>query len=357
MTSANRQPRNTPEGGTSPTGETKISGLGRRARNPTPATRSSRLPRRTHPSQRTLLDISTRLQPRDYVLAQLLGEHQTLTTDQIAAVLFTSTRTCRNRLNVLRDMGFIDRFTARHGAGHGTGHSARTPLHWVAGRLSARYAALAAGEPAPTAKALRERQDAIVSGRHLRHRDGLNQFFIDLLTRARAHPHTRLARWWSGPRTTATIGRHIRPDGHGVWREHHDADHDAVRDVGFYLEHDTGTETHNTLIAKLKPYQELRRLGGPAYPLLFWLPATARETKLHHRLADTDLTDLTVATAARDHAAHNIAGPIWRVAGNGHRRLRLAELPADTDPAGPYHPGPATDEQDPLALLRLTTGD
>jgi hypothetical protein len=37
--------------------------------------------------------------------------------------------------------------------------------------------------------------------------------------------------------------------------------------------------------------------------------------------------------------------------GNGRRRHRLAELPADIGAPGPFHPGPPTIEQDPLYLL------
>jgi len=64
-----------------------------------------------------------------------------------------------------------------------------------------------------------------------------------------------------------------------------------------------------------------------------------------------------VATAARDAVAgHGPAGPVWRVAGNGRRRLRLAELPCQLGEPGAYHPGPPAPEQDPLYLLRDDTG-
>src|SRR5207247_2448540 len=101
------------------------------------------------------------------------------TTDQIASVLFTSPRTCRNRLNVLRRIGFIDWFMPVHPR-HG-----RLPVHWVPGRLSARYVALYHGQPAPSTRAVRDERDAYTSAAtrigHLLHADGTNQFFIDLL--------------------------------------------------------------------------------------------------------------------------------------------------------------------------------
>jgi hypothetical protein len=41
------------------------------------------------------------------------------------------------------------------------------------------------------------------------------------------------------------------------------------------------------------------------------------------------------------------------VAGNGRRRLRLAQLPGTVRPAGlAYHPGLPVPEEDPLYLLR-----
>jgi hypothetical protein len=140
----------------------------------------------------------------------------------------------------------------------------------------------------------------------------------------------------------------VRPDGHGVWR-----DHDTT--AGFYLEHDRGTEPIGRLITKLEPYRRLRRDGGPGYPVLFWLPATARETNLHARLAEAPLAGLAVATAARDAADHP-AEAVWRLAGNGRRRMRLAELPNQPGRPGPYNPGPATPDQHPLRLLPQQTG-
>lgn len=295
--------------------------------------------RRSHINGRSLIRLSWRLQPRDYVLAQLLDEHRVLTTDQIASVLFPSPRTCANRLGTLRRAGFIDSFIPVRTTTLGR------PVHWVPGLLSARYVALSRGEAPPTARYLRERQDAMVANTHLAHTVGANQFFIDLLTTTKGRPHTRLARWWGSARTAAALGRRVRPDGHGVWVH-------GEHQVGFFVEHDTGTETLGRLAAKVEPYARLRRDGGPDYPLLFWLPATTRETNLHKRLAAVERSGLTVATAVRDHAHnHGPAGAVWRVIGNGRRRLTLAELPSRPGEPGPYHPGPATTEQHPLYLL------
>jgi hypothetical protein len=285
----------------------------------------------------SLVRASTRLQPRDHALALLLDDHRVLTTAQLAAVLFNAPRTCARRLADLRTIGFIDRFTA-----HRPG---RRPLTcWVPGLLSARYAALTRGHRPPTPAAVRERQDATLASPQLAHTLGVNQFFIDLLTHARSNPATRLARWWPAPRAAAAVGRRISPDGHGIWR------HDD-REVGFWLEHDTGTEPLTRVTAKLHAYQRLHTDGGPNYPILFWLPTTTRETNLHRHLAELPPIGATIATAARD-AAANPTQPVWLLATDtGRQRRTLADLPADAGHPGPYHPGPATPDDDPLHLI------
>jgi hypothetical protein len=295
-------------------------------------------PRRTRPTTDSLLRIASRLQPRDYTLAHLLDEHRYLTTAQITGLLFSSARTCRNRLDALRRIGFIDWFMPVLSTG------ARLPVHWVPGALSVRYVALSRGERPPSLKAVREYQDRRLSARHVPHNDGANQFGVDLLVHARTHSEARLVRWWASARTASAINHNARPDGHGVWRE-------GDRLVAYLLEHDTGTETIGALTRKVAAYRAVRAGGGPAWPVLFWLPTTAREANLHRRL-NGSARGLVVATAARDAAAeHGPAGPVWRLVGNGRRRLRLSELNCQIGQAGAYHPGPPLPEQDPLYHL------
>jgi hypothetical protein len=279
-----------------------------------------------------------RLQPRDYVLAHLLDQYGTLTTPQIAAVLFDSISTARARLYQLRPAAWLDCFTPARGGG-------RLPTHWVLGQLGATYTAHHDGRVPPSPRAVRQRAEAIAASAHLQHADGANQFFIDLLARARRHPETRLARWWPPARTAAATGRRIHPDGHGVWEV-------DGHQVGFWLEHDTGTETMGRLIDKLAPYRRLRRDGGPDYPVLFHLPNPTRETNLHRRLnGQTATLGITVATACHhDHPACRV----WKLAGNGRGRVALIDLPSHPGRPGPYHPGPPTPSQDPLYLLTIT---
>jgi hypothetical protein len=336
MTSDQRQPRNIPAGDIPRPGVTA-------PRTPRTSSTSSHTRRRSRTAD-DLLAISWRLEPRDYVIAHLLSEHRFLTTTQIAAVLFTSLRTCRNRLNTLRAIGFIDWFMPVR-PGHG-----RQPVHWVPGRLSTRYVALYKGEKAPTPRAVRDQRNSYPSHGtkigHLIHDDGVNQFFIDLLVHTRTHPDTRLARWWSAGAVFAKVNHNTRPDAHGVWRE-------GDREVAFFLEHDTGSEDHPDRAAKLPGYRLLRE-KHMQWPVLFWLPTTTIETNLHRYLAGRT-RGVLVATASRDYAgAHGgPAGPVWKVVGNGRRRLRLPELHGPVGPSGvAYHPGPPEPDEDPLYLLR-----
>jgi hypothetical protein len=297
----------------------------------------------THsPAPDSLLGISRRLECRDYALAYLLDEHLTFTAEQITRMLFASERTCANRLTKLRKLGFVDWFAPKRPVG-------RLAAQWVAGLLSARCVALARDERPPTAAAVRRMQDRIAMRTHLGHLVGSNQLGVDLIAHARRNPGFALVRWWSGARISASCGGRVRPDVHGVWRA-------GGRDTPWYLEFDTGTEQLSTLVAKLGAYRRLREAGGPVWPVLFWLPSNAREANLHRVMAAAGVTGLglVVATGSRDVAATVPGGPageVWRLLGNGPRRLALGELPSLMGEAGPFHPGPVTPEQDPLFLL------
>lgn len=347
-----RLPRQSPQGDTSHPGDRPPSDPGSRRssipiRRPGPP--APRPARRSGPGHRLdLLDTTGRLQPRDQVLAQLLDEHQTLTSTQISAILFRTRATATNRLYVLRQIGWVDRFTPIRPTG-------RLDTHWVLGPLGAHWAAHHDARTPPTTKAARERREAIAASSHLQHTDGANNVFVALLAHARTHPGTRLARWWSPARSAAATGRRVHPDGHGVWEEP-DPPTGRISQVGFWLEYDTGTETLGRLIAKCDPYRRLRRDGGPDYPLLIWLPNPTREANLHRKLngeaAYLGLTLATTTPAAADAHPDQITGPIWKIAGNGRKRQRLTELPCRPGKAGPYHPGPPTPTDDPLHLLR-----
>jgi hypothetical protein len=329
-----RQPRQPPVGDSSSPGE--------------PPSPTSHEPGVTH---RALIQVSDHLRPRDLVLARLLADHHVLTSDQITAILFTSATTAVHRLRLLRRIGFLDRFIHRR--------PGRPPLTcWVPGLLSARYTALAAGQTPPTPRAVRHLQDRTLANPQLDHLLGVNQFFSDLIAHTRTTPDTRLIRWWSTEWVAAAFAGRIHPDGHGLWQTHGDT-------VGYWLEHDTGTEPLGRLVAKLGPYARLQHAGGPRYPVLFWLPSRRRETNLHALLRDTPPPgDVIVATGVHDHGNGTPGDAVWLLATASDRharamrtgtpdhgcegdRCRMEDLPHRSGPAGPLNPLPTADD-DPL---------
>jgi hypothetical protein len=301
--------------------------------NPHSTTAAGHIP----PSHRlTLLEVSKRLRPRDYILAELLDDHSTLTTTQIAEILFTSITTCQHRLQALRRMRFIDRFVRNR-------PGAAQPMCWVPGPLSARYVALARGENPPTARNIQERQDRTVSNPGLDHLLGVNEFFVRLLVHARHHDGARLARWWAERAASAGLGRRVHPDGLGVWTE-------GGASTGFMIEYDTGSEPLGRLVDKLPAYRRLAADGGPRYVVLFVLPSRVREQNLHRRLGEGLDPGVVVATTSPE-AGADPAGSVWRKLGNGRGRYRLAALPGPLGQSGPLNPGPPGPADDPLHLL------
>ncbi|QGN48007.1 hypothetical protein GKC29_14905 [Micromonospora sp. WMMC415] len=287
-------------------------------------------------STHTLIDISHRLRPRDYTIASLLDEHTTLTTEHLTSILFANPTTCRHRLQLLRRLGFIDRFIRNR-------PGAPNPVCWLPGLLSSRYTALARDDSPPTARALRERQDRVYSSPTLEHILAVNDVFVSLLVHARRHPGAALTRWWSERTTAAAFGHRIKPDGHGVWT-------DGNEETGFFIELDRGTEPIGRLIDKLASHRKLRAEGGPQYPIVFVLPSRLREQNLHRKLTDRPEPSLVVATTSPE-SGLDLAGPVWRLAGNGRHRLTLADLPSSHGQPGPLAPGPAQPADHPLRLV------
>ena len=265
-----------------------------------------------------VLPAQAHLSDRDRQIADWLDRHGVLTTAQITAAFFASPITAAHRLAKLRALTLIDRFH-RPLSGGGFG-----PWHWVIGPLGAEVAAAARNEPAPTRRALRRRHARLADSSHLAHLLGTNQFFINLHTHARCSGGTaQLRLWWSERDSVDRFLRRVRPDGHALWRE-------GGTTIGLFLEYDTaGAESLARLVEKLDTYDDLVRDGGPAYPVLFWLHATNRETHLHQMLTDRGPGLVPVATGVHDHVGVDPAGPVWRLAGDPRpARRRLAELPS-----------------------------
>jgi hypothetical protein len=266
--------------------------------------------------RRDVVDVLPHLQARDRALLGLLGEHRVLTTTQIAGALFSSLRMCQHRLRQLDALELVDRF----GRPRSRRHGGSRPAHWTLGRLGLDLHAAAEGAAFTSARVARQTVAALAESPRLEHLLGVNGFFTDLLAHARTDPDAALVRWWSEREATRRFAG-VFPDGHGLWRR-------GGRLVGFFLEHDTGTEDLPRLLAKLAAYERLARTGGPTYPVLFWLHSPIREANLHRLLAGT-ASLCPVATAARGPDRPGPAGPAWTLLGSPGPRLYLHQLPAD----------------------------
>jgi hypothetical protein len=280
-----------------------------------------------------ILRMQARLTERDLTLLGWLADHGVLTSFQIAHALYGSVDFAQRRLRKLTNDDLLGRFRPFRAEG-GT-----YPYHYVIDQLGAEVVAAQRGDDLPRKDRARRRRWHLTNRANLPHLLGVNQFFTDLAGHARIHPGTALQRWWPAarfqgmgafaqpgdvPQVYAFISP-VRPDGHGVWTEN-------GATVPFFLEYDTGTEPLNTLVDKIDGYQHAAAVTGRRWPVLFWLPAAARERHLHHRLTEAGV-DYPVATAARDNAAQWTASPaddVWWL----HRRpgapLRLADLAGAT---------------------------
>ncbi|MCZ7421153.1 replication-relaxation family protein [Verrucosispora sp. WMMA2121] len=289
------------------------------------------------------MDRLRRLTTRDHQLLRLLAEHYVLSTDQITAALFPSRRSARLRLAQLHQLEAVSRFVD---VTTGSGQHLYTlgPLGAVVHPTQFNDPNQA-GARAPRTSI--ERTERIIGSRRLAHLLGTNQLFIDLLGYARTDGHARLARWWSEQHTTAAYaaasyaagsGAGVQPDGHGIW-------HAGGRAVGFFLEHDNGTEPLGTVLRKLRAYEQLARYG-PRYPVLLRVPGRRREQHLLDALAGVP-TAMPVATGL--HSEHP-AGPAWTLTTDPGPRRWLHELPSDHGPDNPAtnpHRFPDTDLSGP----------
>jgi hypothetical protein len=265
-----------------------------------------------------------RLSVRDRLVLTWLAEHYVLSTQQIGAALFPSTRAAQERLTTLYRIGAVSRFAFPRS------DTFSASYRYTLGPLGVLLHPDAFTDPDnPAAKPPRthlERRARILRSPRLAHLTGVNQFFIDLHATARTSGGTAtLERWWSEQHATAafrTALSQIRPDGHGIWR------HGGTR-TGFFLEHDMGTEDVGRVLRKLVQYARCATDGGPRFPVLLWVPGPRREANLMRRLAGLPRTPMPVATAVHSSTP---AGPVWALAGVPGPRLHLHELPGE-DPA------------------------
>ncbi|UUV28602.1 replication-relaxation family protein [Amycolatopsis roodepoortensis] len=240
--------------------------------------------------------LASRLTARDKWLLALLHEHRVLTSFQIQDAAFPSGRSARQRIRDLYLWRAVSRFQPFQQLGS-------APMHYVLGPAGA---AVLAAEHGLEVKELGYRHDramAIAHNQRLAHTIGVNDFFTSLIARTR---HTSageaLAVWWSEARCARHFGDLVIPDGYGRWRTGSGA---VVREVEWFLEYDTGTESLTKVGRKLAAYARLAESTGIATPVLVWLPTTRREAGARTALAGVHAgldnpRAVPVATAAAD---------------------------------------------------------
>ncbi|MGY0234095.1 replication-relaxation family protein [Longispora urticae] len=275
------------------------------------------------PSKPQPLDVLRRVTGRDLQILDCLAEHHLLSTGQIAATFFDTVRSAQQRLTILHRTNVLSRHTwSRPRGGNGQFLYSLGP---IGARLrSSPYELDYPRRPFPRSHA--ERVTRLVSSQKLRHAVGVNQFFIDLISHTHTHRGTHLERWWSEHHATSVhSATGIRPDAHGIWTA-------QGRTVGFWLEHDNGTESHRRILSKFAPYRRLLH-RGPHYPVLLWVPSDARRDNLLASLRRG--VGVPVAVAAH---GHDPATRIWHLAGTTSV-LALHELPSAHGPNSATNPG------------------
>jgi hypothetical protein len=252
--------------------------------------------------------LAARATPRDRWLLRMLAEHRVLTSIQIAQLAYGAPATARHRLIKLWRMRAIDRvqpFTATGSA----------PMHYVLGDAGAALLAAEYGLTAAEAGYRRDLALAIFTSPQLAHTTGTNGVMTALAAAARTSRGCALATWWPERRCAQQWGDLARPDAYGRW-------HEDGRDVDFFLEYDTGTETVSRVAAKLNGYAALTDATGITTPVLFWFPSPAREDSVRAALAASTVPGATASPAA----GPGPAGQVWLPISHAETRLGLPDL-------------------------------
>lgn len=257
--------------------------------------------------------LAARLTERDYQILDHLHHHRVLTTHQVQRMFFGIAQATRARMTILFELNAVTRF--RPWAGYGAGSA---PIHWALGKAGA--ATLAARQGITLKELGYDPEIPVAISSRLNHQVGVNDFFSHLYHRARHATQAVLRAWLSEKQCAKQWGDLARPDAYGCWSEN-------GRQIDFFFEHDTGTETLQRVADKLHDYRNLADATRITTPVLFWLPTSARETHLRKLLT---ATDIPVATAVHTTHGDGPAGPLWlpAPAEAGRPRIRLADLQA-----------------------------
>lgn len=289
-----------------------------------------------------IVALTRRLTPRDRWLAAMLHEHRVLTTPQITALAYGSTRTAQRRLRILHDYTVLDSFRPLVQTGS-------APEHYTLGPSGAAVLAAIAGQDLAAIGWRPTSTGRIAYSPILGHDLGVNDLLTHLAARARHSPGTGLTQWISEHSAARRWGDIIRPDAYAHWQdttrtrgEHH---------LPFFLEYDTGSQALTRVEAKLAGYAAFTTATGTNPALLIHTRTASRDLALRRRLfASARELGLAVATSSADFTTNTPWDAWWTPLEPAARRLSMTGLAAHwphlTPPAG-LDP---TDADTPLTL-------
>jgi Replication-relaxation len=199
---------------------------------------------RSQPLTRTQADaLLSQMTPKDIAILNALDSYRYLDTEQIAALMLSSTRTCQMRLKSLRESSTIIRWLTIEPPGWKKRQSVLV-LAERGARLLARQAAT------PPWPGVRRARDAIVYSAQLSHDLEANGFFIALAIAGAANPDQGLHQWVgedSCRRAYRERGEDLAPDGWGRYLT-------SECEITFLLEWDRATASPMRISEKARTY-------------------------------------------------------------------------------------------------------
>jgi hypothetical protein len=200
-----------------------------------------------------------RLTERDFAIIDMLAKHQIATTATLKALFFNNRRIAATRLGVLSELGLLERFRVPGSGAH------RYALSWRGWVVSA----FRKGERGPTRREAELAFHRIAFSAHRRHKEEVNEFFALLHLAAEQTGAVRLSEWLNEADATAGL-IDVRPDAAGTltW--------DDGGRLGFWYEHDRGTETIGRLTEMVDRYRTGRIAIAQRRVLLIGLPSARR---------------------------------------------------------------------------------
>lgn len=250
---------------------------------------------------------------RDRWILAMLHEHQILTTEQITTLAFGTPRTARARLAKLTSLALIERTRSNPAA---PGASSYLYTLGQAGAL------LLAAERDQDLKALRydrARTRRTALRPDLPHTLGCNTLMIRLATTHPTHAGERLMTWLGALTCLRRWGDQVRPDAYG----HYTSPTAESDGCGFFLEHDTGSESLTQLTGKIRGYTRFARNHTGHHPILIHTSTPSRETRLHALLSQTHgICPVPIATTT----SPNPHEAVW-LAHTAADRAAITELP------------------------------